>query len=202
MVGADHEFRPEGEADMPIRRYTRVAMLLHWLIAALIVINVLLAWTWDLLSKPEAHAVENVHKSIGLTVLGLALLRLLWRFSHRPPAYPAPYQRWERLLSHGVHGLLYVVMLGLPLTGYIMDSAPKGPVPHPIIWFGLFEFPHIGAIVNLAPLVRRQVHEFFESAHELSAYALYALLFLHVAGALKHQFIDREKELQRMWWGR
>ena len=101
-----------------------------------------------------------------------------------------------------MHGLLYLLMFGLPLTGYIMDSAPKGPVEHPIIWFGLFKFPHISAIMNMAPAARGQVHEFFESAHGLSATALYALLFLHVAGALKHQFIDREKEVQRMWWGR
>ncbi len=187
---------------MPIRRYSQVAVLLHWLVAALIVTNVLLAWTWDSLSKADSHAAINIHKSIGLTVFGLALLRLLWRFSHRPPAYPATYQRWERLLSHIVHGLLYLVMFGLPLTGYIMDSAPKGPAEHPIVWFGLFEFPHISAILHLAPTLRAQVHEFFETAHGLSADALYALLFLHVTGALKHQFIDRIKAVQRMSWGR
>ena len=186
---------------MPIRRYSRVAVLFHWLIAVLIVTNVVLAWTWDSLAKADAHVVVNIHKSIGLTVLGLAAMRLLWRFGHRPPDYPAAYQRWERVLSHLVHGLLYLVMFGLPLTGYIMDSAPKG-TEHPIIWFGLFEFPHIGAILNLAPATRGQVHEFFESAHGLSADALYVLVFLHVAGALKHQFLDREKEVQRMSWGR
>jgi cytochrome b561 len=187
---------------MPIRRYSSVAVLLHWLVAALILTNVVLAWTWDSLSKPDAHAVVNVHKSIGLTVLGLALLQLLWRFSHRPPAFPATFQRWERLLSKAVHGLLYLVMFGLPLTGYLMDSAQKGPVERPLIWFGLFKFPHLGTIVNLAPGTKGQVHEFLESAHGLSADALYMLLFLHVAGALKHQFIDREKEVQRMSWGR
>jgi cytochrome b561 len=186
---------------MPIRRYTKLAVVFHWLIAALIVTNVVLAWTWDSLSKPDAASVVNVHKSIGLTVLGLALLRLLWRFSHQPPAYPVTYARWESGLSRVVHVLLYLVMFGLPLSGYIMDSAPKGP-EHPIIWFGLFQFPHISAILNLAPATRHQVHEFFEQAHGLSADALYALLFLHVAGALKHQFIDREREVQRMWWGR
>jgi len=187
---------------MPIRRYTRLAVVFHWLIAALIVTNVVLAWTWDSLSKSDAASVVNVHKSIGLTVLGLALLRLLWRFSHRPPAYPLTYARWESVLSRVVHVLLYLVMFGLPLTGYFMDSAHTGREYHPIIWFGLFEFPHLGAIMHLAPAAKDQVHEFFESAHGLSADALYALLFLHVAGALKHQFIDREKELQRMWWGR
>ena len=186
---------------MPIHRYSRAAVFFHWLIAVMIIVNVVLAWTWDSLSKPDAQAVVNIHKSIGLTVLGLALLRLLWRFSHRPPAYPTTYARWETVLSHVVHGLLYLVMFGLPLTGYIMDSAPKA-AERPIIWFGLFKFPHLGTIMNMAPEQRHQVHEFFEQAHGLSADALYVLLFLHVAGALKHQFIDREKEVQRMSWGR
>ncbi len=186
---------------MPVRRYTSVAVLLHWLVAGLIVVNVLLAWSSDSLPKPEVHSVMNIHKSIGLTVLGLALLRLLWRIGHRPPAYPPSYQRWERWLSHGVHGLLYLVMFGLPLTGYFMDSAHTGKEYHPIIWFGLFEFPHLPLIMHLAPEMKDQVHEFFEAAHGLSADALYALLFLHVAGALKHQFLDRQKEVQRMWLG-
>ena len=185
---------------MPIHRYTKVAVLLHWLVAALIVTNVLLAWTWGSLSKPTAHSVVNVHRSIGLTVLGLALLRLLWRFSHRPPAYPATYQRWESVLSHVVHGFLYLIMFGLPITGYIMDSASKAS-GQPIVWFGLIPIPHLGPIVQLAPAAKHHVHELFGAAHLLSAEALYLLLFLHVAGALKHQFIDREKEVQRMSWG-
>ncbi|MDP9056779.1 MAG: cytochrome b [Pseudomonadota bacterium] len=185
---------------MPIRRYTRVAVVLHWLVAALIVINVLLAWTWHSLSKPNAHSVVNVHKSIGLTVLGLALLRLLWRIGHRPPDLPAAYQRWESVLSHIVHGFLYLIMFGLPITGYIMDSASKAS-GQPIMWFGLIPIPHLGAIMQLAPGEKQHVRHLFAAAHSLSAVALYVLLFLHIAGALKHQFIDREKEIQRMSWG-
>ena len=128
---------------MPVHRYTRLAVLLHWLVAVLIVTNVLLAWTWDSVAKPDAHTMVNIHKSIGLTVLGLALMRLLWRFSHRPPAFPAKYQQWERTLSHIVHGFLYLIMFGLPISGYIMDSASKKAGGQPIRWFGLFDIPHL-----------------------------------------------------------
>lgn len=168
----------------------------------LIVVNVRLGWTRDPLAKAVVPPIINMHKSISLTVPGLALLRLLWRFGQLPPACPVTYQRWDQLLSRLVHGLLYVVMLGLPLTGCIMDSVHPAGQYHPVFWFGLFEFPHLGAVMHLAPAMRDRVHEFFEAAHGLSADALYALLFLHAAGALKHRFIDRETEVQRISWGR
>jgi cytochrome b561 len=183
---------------MPIKRYSKVAVVLHWLIAGLIIANVTLAWTWDLLPKDDMRPVIDIHKSIGISVLGLVLMRVLWRMAHRPPAFPMTYRPWERTLSHVVHGLLYGVMLGLPLSGWIMDSAWKDAASHPMYWFGLFEWPRIGAIMHLAPDVRLRIHALFGAAHSLSADALYGLLFLHIAGALKHQFIDGERELQRM----
>ena len=183
-------------------RYRGPAVVLHWLIAALIIVNVVLAWTWDRLPDAVVRPVIDVHKSIGITVLGLALMRLLWRASHRPPALPASYHGWEKFLSHAVHGLLYLVMFGLPLSGWIMDSAWKDAATHPMAWFGLFEWPRLAPIVHLDPAVKERIHHLFGAAHGLSADALYLLVFLHVAGAFKHQFLDGEKELQRMWFGR
>lgn len=187
---------------MTAQRYSGLAILLHWLIAAGIVANVALAWIWPHLADEQVRPVIDIHKSIGITVLGLAIMRLLWRFSHRPPAYPAGYRPWERTASHAVHWLLYFVMFAMPLTGWIMDSAWKDAATHPMHFFGTFEWPRIAFFQHLDPAARDRMHDLFGISHVLGAYALYALFVLHVGGALKHQWLDREAELQRMWPGR
>jgi cytochrome b561 len=183
-------------------RYTSMAIFLHWLIAAMIITNVILAWTWGYLPDADVRPTIDVHKSIGVTVLGLALLRILWRLTHPAPPFPRDYRKREVTLSHIVHGLLYLVMLGLPLSGWIMDSAWEKAAANPMHYFGLFEFPRIAAIMHLDPAIKKHIHDLFGRGHALSAYALYALFVLHVAGALKHQFLDGERELQRMMPGR
>lgn len=185
-----------------VKRYTHAAIALHWLIAVMIIANIALAWVWPHAADDQVRPMINAHKSIGITVLGLAIMRLLWRFTHRPPAYPPSYQGWERAASHGVHALLYLVMFAMPLSGWIMDSAWKDAGTHPMFWFGLFEWPRIAWFQHLDPALRDSLHDGFGAAHALAAYALYALFVLHVGGALKHQFLDRERELQRMWPGR
>lgn len=181
-----------------IHRYTRIAMLLHWLVAALIISNLLLIWTigWfpDRLTRP----MINTHKSIGLTVLGLVLLRVLWRLSHRPPPLPASYPRIERAGAHAAHLVLYGLILGLPISGWIHDSAFSQAAQHPLTLFGLVPFPRIAPIMALDPATKARVHAFWFAVHGWLAYGLYGLLALHVAGALKHQFLDKEPELQRM----
>jgi cytochrome b561 len=183
------------------QRYTHTAILLHWLIAAGIAANVALAWIWPHLADASVRPAIDTHKSIGITILGLALMRLLWRITHRPPALPAGYARWEQTASHATHWLLYLLIFAMPLTGWIMDSAYKDAATHPMFLFGLFEWPRIGAVLQLDPALRKQVHDGFGAAHEWLSYMLYALVALHIAGALKHQMIDGEKELQRMMPG-
>lgn len=183
-------------------RYTRVAMLFHWLVAAGIVANVVLAWTWPHLADDAVRPAIDAHKSIGITILGLAIMRLLWRLTHTPPAYPTRYQQWERRLSALVHGLLYVMIFVQPLTGWIMDSAYKDAATHPMRLFGLVPWPRIGAVMGLEPGAKMQVHDGFGAAHYYGSLALYALVALHIAGALKHQLVDRNRELQRMLPGR
>ncbi len=180
------------------QRYTRPAIILHWLIAAMIAVNVALAWTWDHLPDAVVRPTIDVHKSIGVTVLGLALLRLLWRLTHPAPALPAGYRKWERVLSFFVHGLLYSLLFALPLSGWIMDSAYEQAAAHPMHWFGLFEWPRLAPIMQLDPAKKKYIHDLFGAGHEWSSYVLYALVALHVVGALKHQFLDRTRELQRM----
>ena len=183
-------------------RYTRVAMLFHWLVAAGIVANVALAWTWPYLGDERVRPAIDTHKSIGITILGLAILRVLWRLTHRPPPFPTRYQLWERRVSGAVHGLLYALIFVMPLTGWIMDSAYKDAASHPMALFGLVPWPRIGAIMALDPATKLRVHDLFGAGHYYASWALYALVGLHVAGALKHQLVDRHRELQRMWPGR
>ena len=182
-------------------RYTGPAIALHWLIALGIIANVALAWIWPHLADASVRPAIDTHKSIGITVLGLAIMRLLWRLTHRPPPLPTGYQRWEVGVSHATHWLLYLLIFVMPLTGWIMDSAYKNAATTPMYWFGLFEWPRIGAIRHMAPGPRDRVHDLFGAAHVTASYVLYALFVLHVAGALKHQYWDKERELQRMWPG-
>ena len=181
------------------RRYTGIAIGLHWLVAGFMVINTALALSLDHWPDDWARPVVNTHKSIGITVLGLALLRILWRWSHRPPELPPGYKPWESRLSHLVHLALYALMIGLPLSGWLHDSAWKDAATHPMRWFGLFPWPRIGLVTNVDSALKERLHELFGAVHTNLGYALYVLVALHILGALKHQFIDGESEIQRMW---
>lgn len=183
-------------------RYTKPAMFFHWAIAVFIIANVLLIWTVDYFPKDWERPAINLHKSIGLTVLGLALMRILWRVTHAPPPPPPGQKRWEITLSHLAHFALYTIIIGLPLTGYMHDSAFKGAAEHPLTLFGLVDFPRIGWIQNIAQPDKEGLHKLFFQWHSTFALALYGLFALHVAGALKHQWLDHQRELQRMWPGR
>jgi len=179
-------------------RYSRTAVLLHWLIAALIVGNVLLAWSVDYLPDGWVRPVIDTHKSIGITVLGLAVMRLLWRLGHAPPPLPSAYPRWERLSAALAHAALYLLIFALPLSGWLHDSAWKDAPTHPMRWFALFEWPRIPFILRLDPVTKESLHTLFGALHTWSGYLLYALLALHVGAAFKHQWIDKQPELERM----
>ena len=184
-------------------RYTRTAMLLHWLVAVLIIGNLVLVWTISSLPDAQVRPAIDLHKSIGITVLGLAILRLLWRFAHRPPALPRSYPRLEKAGAHAAHLMLYLLIFGLPISGWIHDSAFKDAAAHPLVLFGVIPWFRIGAIAHLDPATKERVHAFWYSVHASLAYVLYALLALHVLGALKHQFVDKEAEFGRILpWGR
>ncbi len=182
----------------PVQRYNRTAMILHWLVAALLLVNVV--YGLEAANADDAHVrpLIDMHKSIGLTLLGLVLLRILWRLGHKPPPLPRAYPAYERKGAHLAHFLLYAVMLLLPLTGYIHDSAWKLAASHPIELYGLVSFPRIGFIENLPAGPKEAMHSAFGAAHVWLGYALYALFAVHVAAVLKHHAIDHEAELSRM----
>ncbi len=179
-------------------RYTKPAIFLHWTIAILMPLNVVLAWLVDDLPESMQRFTIDTHKSIGITVLGLAIMRLLWRATHPAPPLPASYPRWERAAAHLAHIGLYVLIFALPISGWLHDSAFKDAAQYPMTLFGLVPWPRIAAIVALDPVTKENWHTIFYGFHEAFAYGLYALFAAHVLGALKHQFLDKEPELQRM----
>ena len=183
---------------MTIARYTRTAVALHWLIATLMIVNVVFGLVADSLPDDWIRPTIDAHKSTGITVLGLLLLRILWRASHPPPPLPAHYPRWEQWSAHAAHGLLYALMLALPLSGWLHDSAWKDAATHPMTLYGLVPWPRLGFITAIEPATKEQLHTLFGLFHTVFGYVLYAAFALHVGGALKHQFIDKDPELQRM----
>lgn len=182
-------------------RYTRTAIGLHWVIAALIAVSVVLGLTADALPENWIRPAIDMHKSFGLTVLGLVLARILWRLSHPAPPLPGAYARLERIAAHGVHLLLYGLMLLLPVSGWLHDSAFKDAATHPLSLFGIIPWFRIAAIQALPAEPKEVLHGQLFALHVWASYALYALIALHVLAALKHQFIDRHAELQRMGLG-
>lgn len=181
-----------------VQRYTATAMVLHWLVAALIAVNVGLIWSVDLLPDDVVRPVIDTHKSVGITVLGLVLMRLLWRLAHAPPPLPETYARWEAAAAHAAHIALYLVMLALPVSGWLHDSAWKAAGEIPMYLFGLFQWPRIGWIMQLDPVTKEHMHDVFGSVHVRLSYLLYALVALHVGAALKHQWWDSHPEIERM----
>lgn len=192
----------------PRLKYSPVAMALHWIIAALILSNFVLAWLlagravlfhFDELHGPIKLTVTQWHKSIGVTVLLLSGLRLLWRVLTPQPAFPAHLQPWERALAHAVHWLFYVFMIGMPIAGWAMVSASPRIKVFPIGFWGLFNWPAFPGFSGMAPDQMKAAEHFWGQVHtDWMAWMGYTLITLHVAAALKHQFVDSDNELARM----
>lgn len=184
-------------------RYTRVAMILHWTVAIMIAINIVLIWIVELIPEGLVRPAIDTHKSLGITVMGLVLLHLLWRAAHPPPLLPPAYKSWERSLAKTAHIIMYGLILMLPLSGWLHDSSWKAAAQIPMKLFYLFEWPRVGFAMTLEPDTKEAFHRLTGQIHVWLSYAFYALFVLHVSGALKHQFWDRKPQLQRMVpWGK
>ncbi len=183
----------------PADRYTKTAVLLHWLIAFLILGNIALGWGSHFLPDADIRPDIDLHKSIGITVLGLAFVRFFWRFTHTPPPLPAEYPRWERYLAHTAHVALYVLIFAMPITGWIHDSAWNQAATHPMQLFWVIPWFRLGFITGLNPATKEMIHGLFGQIHLYLGWTLYAVLGLHILGALKHQLVEKHPELQRMW---
>lgn len=180
-------------------RYTRTAIVFHWVIAVLVITNVVLGLTFKHWLDDYSPAVANTHKTIGITVLGLALMRLLWRLGHRPPPFSPAIPRWQVVAARSSHALLYFMIIAMPLAGWIYQSAWEYAADNPISVFGLFNMPLIGWIADIPNGPgKERLGEIASKIHVWLGYLLYFLLASHLAGALKHQWIDRVPTLQRM----
>jgi cytochrome b561 len=192
-----------------VQRYTKTAIILHWVVGLLIIAMLALGlWmsglpkdapktaTFDLfnwglytVTLPEPVSVRtfyfNLHKSIGITVMALILLRIFWRLTHVVPAFPDTMKGWEKILADLGHKALYVMMVVLPLSGFIMSIYSKWG----ILWFGL---PLVDGLDN------PQLRDFFKAVHEISAWIILALIVVHVAAAIKHKLIDKDEVMKRM----
>lgn len=190
-------------------RYTKTAVILHWLIAIGIFAMFALGWymselpkdapkqiaydlfdwgiyTWQLSEEASPRTFYfNLHKSIGVTLLGLIIIRVLWRIMHRPPALLSSYKAWERKLATGTHHLLYLLMIAMPVSGLIMAVSSK----YGVKWFGI---DFIGGLDN-TPL-----REAFKEVHEVIGAIILLVLILHILGALKHKLIDKDDTMKRM----
>ncbi|CAN1535835.1 CybB Cytochrome B561 [Methylophilaceae bacterium] len=190
-------------------RYTKTAIILHWLIAIFIALMFVLGWymaelpkeapkqmaydlfdlgvfTWQLAEEASPRTFYfNLHKSLGLTVLALIVLRILWRITHTPPAALSSYKAIEKKVATATHHSLYLLMLAVPVTGLIMAINSK----YGVKWFG---------IDVIAGLDNKPVRDFFECTHEFVGIVLLVLIGIHLLGALKHKFIDKDDTMSRM----
>jgi cytochrome b561 len=173
---------------VPPLRYTGVAQALHWIIAALIVTQFVLAWTADDLPLGVRKlALLAEHKSFGMTVLMLVILRMIWRISHPPPALPSAMTPLERRLAQATHVAFYVLLFAMPITGWMMSSAKN----YSVSWFGLFTWPNLIGKNETA-------FDFLKTTHDYLSDVLFGIAVLHVLAALKHHFWNKDDVLMRM----
>ena len=167
--------------------YTRTAIVLHWLIGFGVLAQITLGlWMIGIPKSPPGvrAAWFNLHKSIGITLAVLILVRLAWRFFH--PAPPLP--NWERVAAKANHALLYVCMIVMPVSGYLGSSFTK----YPVLYFGM-RLPHWGWD---APALK----ELCSQVHFTTVVIFITLIAIHIAAAVKHWLIDRDGVAQRMWF--
>lgn len=178
-------------------RYSQTVIILHWLIALLVVINFAGGATMANLSdsadpamKALAGTINPMHKSTGLLILVLSVVRVAVRLLKGAPPFPSSMGVIERLLAGLVQWGFYIVLILLPFSGWLMNSAsPRG---QPISWYGLFDWP-------LLPIERNvELATNAHAAHGVLAFVLLAMFVLHVLAALKHQFFDRDDIMARI----
>jgi cytochrome b561 len=189
--------QPITPARAPRSTYSSVAITLHWLIALGILTNIALAWYFGALKGAEAIPPIQLHKSIGITVLLLTLIRIGWRLLHRAPTLPEHMPTWEKWAAKATHFVFYLLMLGLPLSGWAMVSASPLIKVHPTVLYGVIPWPSFPALPS-DPDQLHAARKLFGKTHELLGWVAYASIALHVAAALKHQLIDRDDVLARM----
>jgi cytochrome b561 len=179
-------------------RFGAVAMTFHWVIAAAVIFNIWFGKYVHGMADDDPNHFEyvQIHKSIGITVLVLALARLIWRLISPPPPLPASTPRWQHFASRLSHWSLYGLIIAIPLAGWALVSS--SPLGLPTFWFGVFEWPHIPFLSELPRAEKSALRPQFFEAHSILATVLIYVLAVHVLAALKHHFLDKDAVLKRM----
>jgi cytochrome b561 len=168
--------------------YTRTAITLHWLIGLALIGSFAVGLTMtEMAMSPQRLKLYNWHKWAGIVILTLSFVRLVWRLTHRPPA-DVPMPAWQQRAAHWTHRALYVLFFAVPLAGWAYSSAAGFPV----VVFGVLPLP------DFVP-ADKALAEFIKPFHKYLAYTLALLVLTHIGAALKHQFVDRDGLLARMW---
>jgi cytochrome b561 len=169
-------------------RYTRTAVALHWLLGLALIGSFFVGlYMTGLPLSPQRLKLYNWHKWAGITILTLSFVRLLWRLTHQPPA-DVPMPAWQQRAAHWTHRALYVLFFAVPLAGWAYSSAAGFPV----VVFGVLPLP------DLMP-ADKELAEFIKPVHKYLAYTLALIVLGHIGAALKHQFVDHDGLLVRMW---
>ena len=179
-------------SDTAQSRYSMGAIVLHWLIAILVIVNWRIAEGAEHLEGAVKAAAITPHKAIGITILILSILRLAWRMTHAAPEFPAQLASWEKVLARAIHGIFYVLLIGLPIGGWLASSYAGNSIDY----FGLFELPRLPVAENMDQA------KSVIGAHKNGGGLLLGLIALHILGAAKHQFFDKIPSLSRMWPGK
>ena len=172
----------------PTEKFSLSRRLFHWGIALLLLIQIPLAWYMtDLPDGPGKIQTFGLHKSFGMTIFSLAVLRLVWSWISQRPALPAGTPRWEKVLAKISQAILYLLVILMPMSGWMMSSFADAPV----VIFGLLELP------MLVPPDPARVEDFKEM-HELQSYILFTVITLHFCAALRHHCIKKNNVLNAM----
>ncbi|MEO0398845.1 MAG: cytochrome b [Pseudomonadota bacterium] len=178
-------------------RYTAVAIALHWIIAAMILGQIIGGmYMAGLPLGSEKFELYQAHKSFGITVLFLSLVRLAWRLAHRPPPLPDGMENWERMAARASHIVFYALMIGVPLGGWAVVSASPLAESVPTLLFGVIPWPHLPFFAGFEN--REGIAEALAGMHGLAGISILGLLLVHVGAALQHHLIKQDDVLARM----
>jgi cytochrome b561 len=181
-----HELNLAGAPDW---QYAKLAVLLHWVLAVLIASLLGLGWyMMSIEDDPGSDWYFDIHKSFGIVVFGLVLLRIIWRATHRPAPLAPKLPAWQVRLSHVTEWALYVCMLLMPILGFLGAAYSKSAVTF------------FGAQLPSWALPNHDTAELFFGLHSALAWGLVALIALHAVGGLKHLLVDKDGVFQRMWF--
>jgi cytochrome b561 len=180
-----------------IKRYHSGAIILHWLMAVLLLGNLVLGLLLEDIPNDQKFQFYQLHKSLGISVLVLTLVRIVWRLMFPAPALPVSLKSWEVAAVKITHFLFYVLMLGIPLSGWALVSASPRNIP--TILFGIIPLPHLPFFEGVTDVeLRKNISHTIGDAHELLAYIILALLAVHILAALRHHWIIKDETMLRM----